>query len=69
MSQRIFKEGYGTWIFGDGTRNPQGDYYRDGVYMEPAGPDLAWCVQQAQRLGATIHEIVPDPDLELDEGI
>ena len=24
------------WVFGDGTINPEGDYYYQGEYVEPA---------------------------------
>lgn len=28
------------WVYGRGTRHAGGDYYRNGVYYEPAGPSL-----------------------------
>ncbi len=31
----VSQMGY-EWRYGDGTRNPQGDYYYDGVYIEQA---------------------------------
>lgn len=33
----------GAWVYGPGTRNPQGDFYYHGRYSEPANPTLDRC--------------------------
>jgi hypothetical protein len=53
------------WRFGEGTRNPQGDYYFGEAYREPSGFSLEYVLDHPQ----SFQEIVHDPDLVLTEGI
>jgi len=70
MIPRTFEDRHGgRWMYGDGTRNPQGDYYYMGVYREAAGPSLAYMLDHIQRPTTGFREVTIDPDLMLDEGV
>ena len=52
------------WIYGTGTRNPEGDYYYNHRYVEPAKLSLARILQDS-----SVREVLPDINLEVDEGL
>ena len=56
------------WVFGEGTINPEGDYYFEGGYVEPAGPSLAYFEREIRKSDSEFDEIFDDPDLKVAEG-
>ena len=57
------------WVFGEGTINPEGDYYFEWRYVEPTGVSLASFEREGRARNSEVEEIVDDPDLEVAEGL
>ena len=51
------------WIFGEGTRNPNGDFYYRGEYE-----DLSIYTLTEMLEGNRAYEVI-DPDMVMDEGL
>ena len=67
---RKFTNSMGSmWVFGEGTINPEGDYYLGGRYVEPASPSLAHFEQALRKGDSGVMEITIDPDLAVAEGL
>ena len=55
----------GSWIFGEGTKNIQGDYYVNNVYKEPS----IFTMDSFHKYPTLYEEVIEDPDLVMDEGL
>jgi len=57
-----------VWQFGPGARNhPRGDFYLGGAYSGISYFRSIHALKETWKDG--VEEVMPDPDLELDEGI
>ena len=62
-------DGNAVWMYGEGTINPEGDYYYRGEYVEPAGPSLAYFERELRKGDSGIMELTIDPDLVVADGL
>lgn len=70
--QHIFTDRDSKWILGAGTKNPRGDYYYKGEYVEPALPNLvdpsAVFTELYRRFNGTNYQCITLEDF-IDEGL
>ena len=57
------------WLFGEGTHNPEGDFYFGNKYEEASEFSLEH-IEDSIKLGESgWYEVCIDPDLIVDEGL
>ena len=65
---RRFVQGGVEWRFGQGTRNPEGDYYVGGEYHEPSIFTVEQLVAESRYSKEDLSYRI-DEDLLMDEGL